>query len=64
MTIKPLHKQAIQAIMHYYGLETFKELLRQVALDCSDEMKDIDLEISMNYTDFSQKIEMIDEEAA
>ena len=47
----------LQEIMHYHGLEEFQQLLRAAYFDASDEMEDINKEVSEQYRELANKIE-------
>jgi hypothetical protein len=46
----------LQAIMHYHGLEHFKELLKEAAQNAADETESISIDISTRWTEFSELI--------
>lgn len=47
----------LQQIMHYHGIEEFKELLSQAYFSASDEMEEIDLEVSEQYRNEANNIQ-------
>jgi hypothetical protein len=50
-------KRKLQEIMHYHGLEEFLQLLRDAYFNASEEMEDIDLDISEQYRAMANSIE-------
>lgn len=54
--IRDTHK--LQEIIHYHGLEEFLQLLRIAYFDASDDMEDIDKEISEKYRSMANSIEV------
>lgn len=53
--------QKLQEIMHYHGIEQFKVLLQQAYYNASQEMESISIEISEDYRNEANLIEINEE---
>lgn len=57
MKIKTEDRQALQILMHYYGIDNFKKLLAETAQACSEETEDVNIKISEKWMEFCYEIE-------
>lgn len=51
----------LQEIMHYHGLDQFKVLLQQAYFNASEEMESISIDISEEYRNEANLIEINEE---